>query len=143
MEKKIKPEKMSDILVMVFCTLGAVFILIAALGIYRMPDFYTRLSVTVKAGTLGVGCILGSVAFYFYDFAVSTKVFSIIFFLFITSPVAAFMISRTAYVSGIKLWKNTVVDEKTDFETGDEEKEAELEKLKEKEQQEAEEEKKG
>lgn len=132
---------MSDILVMVFCTLGAIFILIAALGIYRMPDFYTRLSVTVKAGTLGVGCILGSVAFYFYDFAVSTKVFSIIFFLFITSPVAAFMISRTAYVSGIKLWKTTVVDEKTDFETGDEEKEAELEKLKEKEQQEAEEEK--
>ena len=137
MEKKIKPEKMSDILVMIFCTLGAVFILIAALGIYRMPDFYTRLSVTVKAGTLGVGCILGSVAFYFYDFAVSTKVFSIIFFLFITSPVAAFMISRTAYVSGIKLWKNTVVDEKTDFETGDEEKEAELEELKRQESEEA------
>ena len=132
---------MSDILVMVFCTLGAIFILIAALGIYRMPDFYTRLSVTVKAGTLGVGCILGAVAFYFYDFAVSTKVFSIIFFLFITSPVAAFMISRTAYVSGIKLWKNTLVDEKTDFKTGDEEKEAELDELKEQKQQEAEEDK--
>ena len=86
---------------------------------------------------MGVGFILGSVAFYFYDFAVSTKVFAIIFFLFITSPVAAFMISRTAYVSGIKLWKNTRVDEKTDFETGDEEKEAEIEKRKE--QQEAEE----
>ena len=132
---------MSDILVMVFCTLGAIFILIAALGIYRMPDFYTRLSVTVKAGTLGVGCILGAVAFYFYDFAVSTKVFSIIFFLFITSPVAAFMISRTAYVSGIKLWKNTLVDEKTDFKTGDEEKEAELDELKKQKQQEAEEDK--
>ena len=128
-------------MVMVFCTLGAIFILIAALGIYRMPDFYTRLSVTVKAGTLGVGCILGAVAFYFYDFAVSTKVFSIIFFLFITSPVAAFMISRTAYVSGIKLWKNTLVDEKTDFKTGDEEKEAELDELKKQKQQEAEEDK--
>lgn len=102
---------MSEILIMVLCTLGALFILIAALGIYRMPDFYTRLSVTVKASTLGVGCILGAVAIYFYDFSVSTKVFAIIFFLFITSPVAAYMISRTAYLSGVKLWKGSVEDE--------------------------------
>lgn len=108
---------------MILCTLGALFILIAALGIYRMPDFYTRLSVTVKAGTLGVGCVLAAVALYFYDFAVSTKVFAIIFFLFITSPVAAFMISRTAYVSGIKLWKTTYIDKEADFYLGDEESE--------------------
>ncbi len=103
---------MSDLMIMILCTLGAIFILIAALGIYRMPDFYTRLSVTVKAGTLGVGCILAAVAIYFYDFAVSTKVFAIIFFLFITSPVAAYMISRTAFVSGIKMFNTTVIDEK-------------------------------
>ncbi len=101
---------MSDWLIMILCTLGSVFILIAALGIYRMPDFYTRLSVTVKAGTLGVGCILAAVAIYFYDFAVSTKVFAIIFFLFITSPVAAYMISRTAFVSGIKMFNTTLFD---------------------------------
>lgn len=103
---------MSDWLIMILSTLGSIFILIAALGIYRMPDFYTRLSVTVKAGTLGVGCILAAVAIYFYDFAVSTKVFSIIFFLFITSPVAAYMISRTAFVSGIKMFNTTIIDDK-------------------------------
>jgi|SRR5690606_3586099 len=102
---------MIDLLVKILCTLGAVFILIAAIGIFRMPDFYTRLSVTVKAGTLGVGCILAATAIYFYDFPVTTKVFAIIFFIFITSPVAAYMISRTAYVSGVKLWKNSIIDE--------------------------------
>ncbi len=99
---------------MILCTLGAIFIFIASLGIYRMPDFYTRLSVTVKAGTIGIGCILGAVALYFADFSVTTKVFAIIFFLFITSPVAAFMISRTAYSTGVKLWKKSVVDELRD-----------------------------
>ncbi len=81
---------MNDFLIMLFTTLGAIFILIAALGIYRMPDFYTRLSVTVKASTLGVGCILAAVAIHFSEFSITTKVLAVIFFLFITSPVAAF-----------------------------------------------------
>lgn len=105
---------MSDILIMILSTLGAVFILIASLGIYRMPDFYTRLSVTVKAATLGVGCILGAVAIHFSDFSITTKVFAVVFFLFITSPVAAFMIARTAYVSKVKMWDKSVRDELKD-----------------------------
>jgi len=102
---------MNDILIVVLSTLGALFILIASLGIYRMPDFYTRLSVTVKAVTLGVGCILGAVAIHFLDFSITTKVFAVIFFLFITSPVAAFMIARTAYASKVKMWDKSVRDE--------------------------------
>jgi len=102
---------MNDILIMILSTLGAIFILIASLGIYRMPDFYTRLSVTVKAATLGVGCILGAVAVHFSDFSITTKVFAVIFFLFITSPVAAFLLARTAYVSKVKMWDKSVRDE--------------------------------
>ncbi len=105
---------MSDILIMILSTLGALFILIASLGLYRMPDFYTRLSVTVKAATLGVGCILGAVAIHFSDFSITTKVFAVIFFLFITSPVAAFLIARTAYVSKVKMWDKSVRDELKD-----------------------------
>jgi len=102
---------MNDVLIVILSTLGALFILIASLGIYRMPDFYTRLSVTVKAVTLGVGCILGSVAIHFSDFSITTKVFAVIFFLFITSPVAAFLIARTAYASKVKMWDKSVRDE--------------------------------
>ncbi|MDO4727517.1 MAG: monovalent cation/H(+) antiporter subunit G [Bacteroidota bacterium] len=105
---------MNNFLICILTTIGAVSILIAALGIYRMPDFYTRLSVTVKASTLGVGMILGAVAVHFSEFSITTKAVAVIFFLFITSPVAAFLLARTSYVNGIKLWKKSVRDELKD-----------------------------
>ncbi|MCS4238785.1 monovalent cation/H(+) antiporter subunit G [Myroides odoratus] len=105
---------MTDLLIMILSTLGAIFILIASIGIFRMPDFYTRLSITIKAATLGIGCILGAAAIHFSEFSITTKVFAIVFFLFITSPVAAFLIARTAYMTGIKLWNKSVIDELKD-----------------------------
>lgn len=102
---------MTDIIIAIIATIGSIFILIAAIGILKMPDFYTRLSVTVKASTLGVGCLLATTAIYHNDFQITSKVIAIIFFLFITAPIAGHMISRTAYLSGIKMWKNTFVDD--------------------------------
>jgi len=79
-----------------------------------MPDFYLRLSVTVKAATLGVGLLLLCASIIFPDISVSTKAFAIIFFLLITSPIAAHMIGRAAYFSGTPLWKHTLIDEFAD-----------------------------
>src|SRR5690554_7626553 len=79
---------MTDILIMFLCTMGAAFILIASFGVYKMPDFYARLSVTIKAATLGIGCILIAASLHFSDFSVTTKAFAIILFLMLTSPVA-------------------------------------------------------
>jgi|SRR5690554_475710 len=107
---------MTDILVMIFCTLGALFALIAAIGIFKMPDFYSRLSVTVKAATIGVGLILVGVSMYFVDFAVTTKSLAIILFLMLTAPIAGFLVGRVAYLVGSKLWKYSLFDDlKTDI----------------------------
>lgn len=105
---------MTDSLIILFTTLGALFILISSYGIFKMPDFYTRLSVTVKAATLGIGCLLLASAIYFNAFGVTTKVIAIIFFLFITSPVSGFILARAAYFSGVKLWENCLDDELKD-----------------------------
>lgn len=102
---------MSDIIIMIASTIGAIFILIAAYGIVRMPDFYLRLSVTIKAATMGVGLLLLSTAYYFAEFSVTSKVLAIIFFLIITAPVAGHMIARTAYIIGVEKWNRTVIDE--------------------------------
>lgn len=96
---------MNDIVIMILSTVGALFILVAALGILRMPDFYLRLTVTIKAATFGIGFILVAAALHFGEFSFTTKVFAIIFFLILTAPVGGYMIGKTAYKTGIKLWR--------------------------------------
>lgn len=102
---------MIEIILAILSTIGALSILFASIGILRMPDFYLRLSVTVKASTLGVGLLLICAAIMFPDVSVTTKAIAIIFFLIITAPIAAHMIGRSAYFTGTPLWKDTVIDE--------------------------------
>ncbi len=102
---------MTEIIIAIFSTVGALAILIAAIGIVRMPDFYLRLSVTVKAATLGSGLMLFSAAIFFPQVSVATKALAIIFFLVLTAPVAAHLIGRTAYLIDTPKWKNTIQDD--------------------------------
>jgi len=103
---------MIDIILAILSTVGAFSILFASIGVLRMPDFYLRLSVTVKASTLGVGLLLICAAIMFPDdVSVTTKSIAIIFFLLLTAPIAAHMIAKAAYFIGTPLWKGTVVDD--------------------------------
>jgi multicomponent Na+:H+ antiporter subunit G len=49
---------MSEILIYILTSFGAIFILLAGIGVIRMPDLYLRISVTTKAATLGIGLVL-------------------------------------------------------------------------------------
>jgi multicomponent Na+:H+ antiporter subunit G len=84
---------------------------LAAVGLVRLPDLFTRMQASTKASTLGVACMLLAVAIYFGTLGVTTRALLVIVFFFLTMPVAAHMIGRAAYFSGIPLWQNTVVDE--------------------------------
>lgn len=37
---------------------GASFLLVASIGVLRMPDLFTRMPAAAKAGTPGIGCML-------------------------------------------------------------------------------------
>jgi multicomponent Na+:H+ antiporter subunit G len=102
---------MTDWTIIILSSLGSLFVLLAAIGILRMPDFYLRISVTTKAGTLGVGLLLLCNTFYFQDSAVTSRALAIIIFLILTAPIAAHMIGRTGYLTGIKLWDRSVADD--------------------------------
>ena len=83
---------MIDIIIAAIATLGALFVLLAAIGIVRMPDTYLRISVTTKAATLGVGLLLLSSTVFFSNADVTSQAFVIILFLFLTAPVSAHLI---------------------------------------------------
>lgn len=78
--------------------LGALFILIGAIGLVKLPDFYTRLHAPTKATTLGIGSILiASMLLHLVnDRGVNIQELVISFFLFITAPVSAYMMAKAA-----------------------------------------------
>lgn len=91
---------------------GAFFMLVAAIGLVRMPDLLMRMHAATKAGTLGAGLLLLAVAVHFGTTGVTIRAVATIFFLLFTAPVAAHVIGRAAYFSGwLELWHATGVDE--------------------------------
>ena len=98
----------------VLMVVGAVLTLLAALGVVRMPDLYSRMQSATKASTLGVGCTMLAVAVDFADLAITTRVLLIVAFVFLTAPISAHMIGRAAYYVGVPLWEGTTLDELRD-----------------------------
>jgi multicomponent Na+:H+ antiporter subunit G len=91
--------------------IGSVFAVGAAVGVIRMPDVYIRMHAATKAGTLGSGLILLAVALSSGELGVVTRALAAVVFLIITAPVAAHLLGRAAYISGVKTWEGTVLDE--------------------------------
>ncbi|MFN4262293.1 MAG: monovalent cation/H(+) antiporter subunit G [Thioalkalivibrionaceae bacterium] len=102
---------MAEFVIALLVVTGAGFMLIAALGLVRMPDLATRMHATTKAGVLGAGLILAGVAVFFSSGPVIAKVIAVIVFLILTAPVAAHVIGRAAYFVGVPLWEHTRCDE--------------------------------
>ena len=103
---------MTDILTAILWVLGSAFALLAAVGVVRMPDVFTRMQASTKASTFGLGCLLLGAALQLGDFASFIRVVSIGAFIFLTTPVAAHVIARAAYLADVPLWDGTVLDER-------------------------------
>jgi len=102
---------MSEVFVQAFILAGSVFMLLAGIGVLRMPDLYMRLSTVTKGSTMGIFLLLVGVMIEFHTLGVFIKVLAVLVFGLVTSPVAAHMVSRAAYFQGVELWEGTQVDE--------------------------------
>ncbi len=101
----------ADILSSTLVVVGALFALLAAIGLVRFPDIYLRMHAATKAGTLGAGSILLGLAFHAGQADVTLKAVLGIVFLVVTAPIAAHLLGRAAYCSKVPMWSRTTMDE--------------------------------
>lgn len=99
------------IIAMVFLNSGALFMMLAGLGLKEMPDLFTRMHAATKAASFGAAQILLAVAITFGSFWVIVKCLLIVLFVYLTAPVAAHMLGRASYFLRQPACKETCVDE--------------------------------
>lgn len=88
--------------------IGAIFLLLASIGIYRMPDSYDRIQTGTKATTLGMMLVFIGMIFFHPDWI--WKMIVLIYFVILTNPVSSHALARAAHHYKIKQTKTTVVD---------------------------------
>lgn len=109
---------MTDTLTAIVWLGGSAFALLAAVGLLRMPDVFTRMQASTKASTLGLTCLLIGAALQMGDLGSFIRVASIGAFIFLTTPVSGLVIARASYFAGVPLWEGTVLDERRNAGTG-------------------------
>jgi multicomponent Na+:H+ antiporter subunit G len=103
---------MIDVATAILWLAGSAFALLAAVGLLRMPDVFTRMQASTKASTFGLGCLLIGAGLQMGDFGSFVRVASIGAFVLLTTPVAGHVIARASYFAEVPLWEGTVLDER-------------------------------
>ena len=104
------------------CLIASVSTVIAAVGVLRFPDFYTRMHAASVTDTLGALVLILGMAFLAPNGLIVLKLVLIGLFLVLTSPTSSHAIANAAYTAGLqpKLGRYSemeAVPETTDEET--------------------------
>lgn len=81
---------------------GVFFVLAGALGVLRMPDFFTRMHAAGMTDTLGAEFVILGMILQTGFSQMTLKLLLVAFFLFLTSPTATHAIANAALKSGLK-----------------------------------------
>lgn len=103
-----------EILTLLVTAAGVFFIVVSSIGLVRLPDLYTRVHAAGKAGTLGIVGVLLGVGIYYgagLNLSAVLRVVALIAFFFLTAPVAAHMLDRAAFLTGVPPMEGTQPNE--------------------------------
>ncbi len=84
-------------------TLGAVFCIIGAVGVLRLPDFYTRTHPATIVDTLGAGLVLLGLALQAPGALIAVKLALVFLFILVSSPTAAHALVKAAYAHDVRV----------------------------------------
>lgn len=86
-----------------FLFTGLFFMVVAAVGVLRLPDLYCRAHALGKAMTLGLIFLLLALG-WFVDEASWLKIGVAVLFQFVTIPVASHLLCLVAYRNRVRRW---------------------------------------
>jgi len=92
-----------QVITMLAVIIGAAFSILGILGVFRLPDVYTRLHATGKVGVFGVVFLL--IATVAWLPTGRTKGLALILFLLLAGPVTSHALASAAYRTGIPFAK--------------------------------------
>lgn len=81
---------------------GGFFCVVGAIGMVRMPDFYTRMHAASVTETLGAGLMLLGLMLQAGFTLVAVKLLVVGVLIFFASPTASHALARAAMVRGLK-----------------------------------------
>lgn len=94
--------------------IGSALLALAGIGIIKLPDIFSRMHAGTKASAFGLSLVLAGSALLLAEPLAGAKFALAIVFQLLTAPVAAHVIGRAAYLSGIPPWERTRHDELRD-----------------------------
>lgn len=87
---------MLEFIATIFIATGTLFLLIATLGLLRMPDAITRMHAATKASTLGtVLIIIGAIGF---EPSLWFKLLLLALFILLSNPLSSSILARSHYL---------------------------------------------
>ena len=72
---------MTELLSQILTLAGVFFIVLAGIGLVRMPDVFLRMSASTKGATLGLILIMTATAIYFGELGITTRAIATIVFV--------------------------------------------------------------
>jgi len=101
----------AEIVASVFLLVGCAFALLAAIGLQQFDDVFARIHAATKAITLGLLLVAIGASLLVDQRGDVVKLLLAACLQFVTAPVAAHMVGRSAYRAGTELSPKTLVDE--------------------------------
>lgn len=89
-----------DVITSLMVLIGCALALIAAIGLHRLPDVFTRMHAATKPAVLGVTLVLLGTAIRMPSSSVQMKLVLVLGLQLLTTPVGAHMIGRAAHRAG-------------------------------------------
>lgn len=91
-----------DIVSWILLVSGAAFLIIAGIGILRLPDVFTRMHAAGIGDTLGASLIAAGLMVQSGFTLVTVKLMFVLLFLFFTSPTATHALAKAAHAGRVK-----------------------------------------